>query len=291
MHDHLRLSLRDGLRDSARIESISHHRLRAESAHQIPLRLAPRHPSNLVSPLHELWHQHPLHHPSRRRDRSSERYSAHMSAILLTRMDLARPYTALSPTLEGDVLAVLVKTTRGLTGREVARLVRRGSQRGVLAALERLVNHGLVAREEAGPSFQYTLNREHLAAPAVEALAGMRAALWARLRSLVAAWSPAATHASVFGSAARAEGDTTSDIDILIVRPEGLDPEDPRWRTQIADLAEQVRLWTGNHAGISEVGAGDLSRLTQQQPALAENLRADAVTLLGPAVAELVEGQ
>jgi len=206
-------------------------------------------------------------------------------------MDLSRPYSALSPTLEGDVLAVLVKTTRGLTGRDVARLVRRGSQRGVLSALERLVDHGLVAREEAGPSFQFTLNRDHLAASAVEALAGMRAALWTRLRSAVDMWDPAATHVSVFGSAARAEGDTTSDIDILVVRPDGLDPEDPRWRTQIADLAEEVRLWTGNHAGIAEVGVGDLSRLTQQQPALAKNLRAEAVTLLGPTVSELMEGQ
>jgi hypothetical protein len=92
----------------------------------------------------------------------------------------------------------------------------------------------------------------------------------------------------VFGSAARAEGDTTSDIDLLVVRPDGLDPEDPRWRTQIADLAEQVRLLTGNHAGIAEVSAEDLLHMSQQQPALAENLRTDAVTLLGPAVSKLV---
>lgn len=189
------------------------------------------------------------------------------------------------------MVAVLVRTTRGLTGREVARLARRGSQRGVLSALERLVDHGLVAREEAGPSFLYTLNRDHLAVPAVEALAGMRATLWARLRTLVDAWDPAAMHVSVFGSAARAEGDTVSDIDILIVRPDAVDPEDPRWRAQVADLAEQVRLWTGNHAGIAEVAAGDLPRLAQQQPVLAENLRADSIALLGPPISELVDRQ
>lgn len=205
-------------------------------------------------------------------------------------MDLARPYGALSPTLEGDVLVVLARTTRGLTGREVARLARRGSQRGVLSALERLVEQGLVERAETGAGFQYTLNREHLAAPAVEALVGIRSAFWERLRGEVADWDPPATHVSVFGSAARGEGDAASDIDILVVRPEGLSSEDSRWRAQVAEIAERVRLWTGNHAGIAEIGESDLPGLARERPALADNLRADAVTITGPNVSELLEG-
>lgn len=203
-------------------------------------------------------------------------------------MDLARPYSALSPTLEGDALAVLAKTTRGLTGREVARLARRGSQRGVLSALERLVEQGLVARIETGSGFQYTLNRDHLAAPAVETLTGMRSALWERLKFAVADWDPPATHISVFGSAARGEGDVASDIDILVVRPDGLSSEDSSWQAQIAELAQRVRLWTGNHAGIAEIGESDLSGLAQERPALADNLRVDAVIITGPGVSELL---
>jgi hypothetical protein len=184
---------------------------------------------------------------------------------------------------------VLARTTRGLTGREVARLARRGSQRGVLSALERLVEQGLVERAETGAGFQYTLNREHLAAPAVEALVGIRSAFWERLRRAVADWDQPATHVSVFGSAARGEGDAASDIDILVVRPEGLSSEDSPWRAQVAEIAERVRLWTGNHAGIAEIGERDLPGLARERPALADNLRADAVTIAGLDISELLE--
>src|SRR6476469_5143846 len=100
-------------------------------------------------------------------------------------MDLARPYTALCPTLDSEVLNVLAGTTRPLTGREIARLARRPSHSGVLDALNRLAEHGLVDREEAGRAFLFTLNREHLAAPAVERLAQMRSALLQRLSDAV----------------------------------------------------------------------------------------------------------
>jgi predicted nucleotidyltransferase len=203
-------------------------------------------------------------------------------------MDLSRPYGAVSPTLEGDALAVLANTTRPLTGREVARLARRGSQRGVLSALERLVDHGIVVRAEAGRSFQYTLDRDHLAAPAVEILAGMRSALFDRLRDLLAGWEQVPIHGSVFGSAARGDGGLTSDIDLLVVRPGDLDAEDSLWRAQLADLANDVVRWTGNHAAIAEVPGNELRRLADERSTLVDNLRADAVLLYGPEISTLV---
>lgn len=211
-----------------------------------------------------------------------------MSAILLT-MDLARPYASVTPSLEGDVLAVLAKTTGGLSGREVARLAPRGSQRGTLSALERLVDQGLVTQEDAGASFRYTLNREHLAAPAVEALTSMRAMLWDRLRAALGAWDPPVAHASVFGSAARGDGDTAGDIDLLLVRADELDPEDSVWREQVAQLGDSVWRWTGNHTGIAELSIADLPALARERPELADNLRSDAITLAGPPVAALLE--
>lgn len=204
-------------------------------------------------------------------------------------MDIARPYSSVTPTLEGDVLAVLGRTTAGLSGREIARLASRGSQRGILDALERLLDQGVVTRAEVGPSFQYTLNRDHLAMPAIEALVDMRAALWERLRSAIADWDPVVVHASAFGSAARGDGDATADVDLLLVRPDGVDPEDPGWREQVSRLGDQVLRWTGNHAGIAELAISDLPALATEQPGLADNLRSDAITLAGPPIAELME--
>lgn len=59
---------------------------------------------------------------------------------------------------------------------------------------------------------------------------------------------------SVYGSTARGDGDESSDVDLFIVRPDGVDEESGRWREQIAELERAVRAWSGNSAAISELG-------------------------------------
>jgi predicted nucleotidyltransferase len=204
-------------------------------------------------------------------------------------MDLSKPYSALSPSLDAEVLVVLARTSRPLTGREVARLARRGSQRGVLLVLARLAEHGLVDRQEAGPALLFSLNREHLAAPAVGVIAGMRSALVGRLRERIDSWAIPPVHASMFGSAARGDGDTASDVDLFIVRPDGIAEDNPIWREQLEHLAVAVLRWTGNQAAAAEVAEEDLRRLREEQPPVVAELRSDAVVLAGREVRELLE--
>jgi predicted nucleotidyltransferase len=59
------------------------------------------------------------------------------------------------------------------------------------------------------------------------------------------AWPTQPIAAWLFGSAPRAEADTGSDIDILVVRPNQL-PDDETWQKQVDDLADQIRRWSGN---------------------------------------------
>lgn len=205
-------------------------------------------------------------------------------------MDLAHPYTAVCPTLDGGALSVLAGTTRPLTGREIARLMGRASHSGVLVALNRLAEHGLVDREEAGRALLFTLNREHLAAPAVDLLAHMRNELLDRLRGAVGSWKIAPVHVSLFGSAARGDGDTDSDIDLFVVRPQGVEREDPRWRDQLDLLAHQIQRWTGNPAGIAEIGTEEIARLRKEEPPILAELREDAITIAGTEVAALSGG-
>jgi predicted nucleotidyltransferase len=203
-------------------------------------------------------------------------------------MDVAHPHTVLGPTLDSGVLVVLAGTTRPLTGRELARLMGRRSHSGVLDALNRLVEHGLVEREEVGRAFLFTLNREHLAAPAVELLAQMHSELFARLSRTVDSWEIAPVHVSLFGSTARGDGDTSSDIDLFVVRPQGLDREDPRWREQLDLLARKVQCWTGNTAGIVEVGEEEIPRLRKEEPPILAELRTDAIVIAGAEAAALL---
>jgi predicted nucleotidyltransferase len=203
-------------------------------------------------------------------------------------MDLARPYAAVTPAIEGEVLTTLARTTRPLTGREVARLARRGTQPSVQRALNHLVDQGLVVGQEAGGrAVLYTLNREHLAYPAVEVLAGLRSELSRRLHQTVESWRIQPIHASVFGSAARGDGDTQSDIDVFLIRPAEVLEEDASWRDQVDELTASIRRWTGNHASISEVAEPDVARLRRQRPEIVSELEREAIVVAGPTTTEL----
>jgi DNA-binding transcriptional ArsR family regulator len=197
-------------------------------------------------------------------------------------MDLSDPTRAVTSTLDGPVLAVLARSGRPLTVGEVAADAVRGSEIGVRRSLARLTEQGIVIAMQMGRNQVHELNREHLAAPIAEALAGLRAELWSRLRSLVAGWDPAPLYACAFGSAARGDGGPDSDIDVFVVHPPftgetappgrmirtmaaaaphagtltAVTPEDEqRWDAQIDQLHDRVFRWTGNTVQVLDVSA------------------------------------
>lgn len=204
-------------------------------------------------------------------------------------MDISRPFTAVSAGVESDVLVSLAGSTAQRTGRELARLSGR-SVTGVQHTLDRLVDEGLVHRIKAGRSFLYSLNREHLLAPAVEVMAGARGELVLRLRNLIAGWASPPFHVSLFGSAARGDGNAASDIDVLVVRTQDIEAEDPRWRGQLDELADRVFSWTGNHAGIVELAEPDLPKLLRDRPPVIKEIAEQGIDLAGLPVREMVKG-
>ena len=189
---------------------------------------------------------------------------------------------------DGAVLALLAGTTRPLSGREVARLIE-GTHNTVRLALKRLSEQGIVTVQEAGSgaALLYRLNREHLAAGAVELLANLRERLFTCLRDSMREWAILPAHAYAFGSVARGDGDTSSDIDLFIVRPAGVGrrtstgaDNSPAWpmtcaagrATTPASRRCPRRTCDGWHAPATIVG--DLQR--------------DAVTLVGVPIRELL---
>lgn len=81
----------------------------------------------------------------------------------------------------------------------------------------------------------YRLNREHLAAAAIDELATLRSRLLAAMRDHLASWRPAPWAAWLFGSTARSDGSAESDLDVLIVRHNRVKDDHPIW----AELTER----------------------------------------------------
>lgn len=172
-------------------------------------------------------------------------------------MNLQRPFQVVGPTLDGDVLTLLARADRSLTGRAIEREIP-ASHGGVRRALQHLVAEGIVRRESAGRAFLYRLNREHLAAPWIEGLASLRLELIERLRQTISGWQLPPDASVLFGSAGRGEAGARSDIDLLVIRPAGVDADDPLWREQVGTLQSAAVSWTGNDVRVLEYGAGEL---------------------------------
>jgi predicted nucleotidyltransferase len=204
-------------------------------------------------------------------------------------MDVSRPYAAVCPTVDGDVLHVLAGTSLGLTGGQVTAMTGRSSHAGVLDSLHRLTAHGLVTRVQLNRGYLFTLNRKHLAADAVELLMSLRVKLFESIGRAIAQWEIAPLHVSVFGSTARGDGNIESDIDVLIVRPPQALREDDRWRSQVDALHKQIETWTGNRAAITDKSETELADLREQQRPIIAELLSEAIVLYGEDIATLLE--
>ncbi|HEY4408313.1 MAG TPA: nucleotidyltransferase domain-containing protein [Acidimicrobiia bacterium] len=197
-------------------------------------------------------------------------------------MELQHPFSVITPTVDGDVLAVLAGADAAFTGREVHRLIGRYSEAGVRNVLGRLVDQGVVLVERVGASYTYRLRRDHLAAAHIVALAGLRAELLSRVRARLAGWDPSPVYAALFGSAARGDMRTDSDIDLFVVRPDEIDPDDDRWVDQVDQLIRDMTRWTGNDTRPLELGDTETRRAIRRGEPVLQAVRAEGIHLAGP---------
>ena len=79
-------------------------------------------------------------------------------------MELNRPLTTVTPTLDGDVLNVLAQQETAFTTGQIRRVLGSYSEEGIRKVLARLTRQGVVHAERVGNAYSYQLNREHLAA-------------------------------------------------------------------------------------------------------------------------------
>jgi predicted nucleotidyltransferase len=237
-------------------------------------------------------------------------------------MNLSDPSMTIASTLDGPVLVVLANAGKPLTVSEVARNSVRGSEIGIRKSLGRLVTQGIVTAAEMGNSRLYSLNNDHVAAAIATRLAGLRTELWQRIAREVEGWSVRPLYACVFGSAARQDGDSTSDIDLLLVRPptlaefndakkrkpviEGIgiwakawtsrtlsDAQVKKWDASTDNLHGLVRRWTGNPLHVVSLSGVEWSEHRRKKSEIYQNIRKEEVRLydeLGPLIYKYLKG-
>lgn len=197
-------------------------------------------------------------------------------------MDVSHPMMDVVPSAHGPVLAVLAATTTPLTGRKIAELTEpRVSQPRVARILADLADTGLVDRIQAGSASLFTLNREHLAAGAVEALATVRSRLWQRIAEHAAGWVHPPEAIVVYGSAARGDGNSASDVDLLVVRPANVDEDDREWQQGVTALGFAVPRWTGNDCDILDCSPDQLRAMADAGERLLAEIRRDGRAVVG----------
>lgn len=174
--------------------------------------------------------------------------------------DFTQPYRVITPTLEGPILRALAEVTTPLTRSQIVALVEEASEAGVRKALARLVEQGIVIEHRLGKRYAYVANRAHLLWPSVEGLFSARHLLRERVEGVVARWALPPASVELFGSMARGGSDASSDIDLLIVRPDLNALDEETWDAQVADLRDQVVRWTGNACDIVVLGPGELEK-------------------------------
>jgi len=223
-------------------------------------------------------------------------------------MDFSDPSLTISPTLDGSILVALESAGKPLTVSEVASASTRGSEIGIRKAIGRLVHQGIVAATQIGNTRVYALNREHVAAHIATELAQLRSETWRRITGEIEGWNVRPLYASVFGSAARGDGDSESDIDLLIVRPstiaeitaaqknksvlDGLgmwveaftthvmtDAQMGKWESNVDSLHDLIPRWTGNPLQAITLTAVEWSEHRRTKSAIYKNVVKDEIRL------------
>ncbi len=196
--------------------------------------------------------------------------------------------TPLAPN-EARVLEALLRVESPVTGRAVARITGL-TQSTAQRALTRLRAAGLVVAEPSPPSLLYRANQDHLALPPLVTLLRLDDELRARMAEHVGDWRVAPASVVIYGSVARAEAGAGSDLDVLVVRPDAIEPDEATWQTQLAGLANRVHRWTGRRASVIDMSRREaIQGLTDREPFLVGADR-DGWMIAGKPLHELDQG-
>jgi predicted nucleotidyltransferase len=196
-------------------------------------------------------------------------------------MNLSEPLDGLTSGVAAAVLRVLARADAGFSGRQVHSLAGAGSTSSVHRALTGLVHIGVVSAEPYPPSIIYRANRAHVLWPVIELGLAARTRALNSIRTFFEQSTPEEwpLSAIVYGSVARRESDTDSDIDLFLVFPDGSDPD--AWADVTYRLAEHVERVTGNEAQVFSVDRSELTERIADGDPLVMNVLDEGILVYG----------
>ena len=171
-------------------------------------------------------------------------------------MDWENPLRSIAATVDADVLKVLAGAHEPVTGNQLAHLAGR-SYAQVYAVVRRMVDEGLVLSARYGRTNTFRLNRDHVLVQGILAVLAGPARLELEIKQLVQGWSLQPELVAMSGSAARRRTAANEDIDLVVVRSDQTNPDNPAWRSQIDALARRIEHICGNRVQIQEMDGSE----------------------------------
>lgn len=203
----------------------------------------------------------------------------------IPRVNLSSPLESLLKRTDAAVLTVLSRTDERLTGRQVARLANSSTPANVRLSLLRLADVGVVTVMPRSDAVLYSANREHLLWPAIQIALDAETRLIERIRAMTLRHGfTTFTTVVLYGSIARGDGDSDSDVDLLVVQAR----EGALREAYLDYLREDVRKWTGNRVQIFDASPAELRSLKESGDPLFANWMREGRLVVGDPLETLV---
>lgn len=171
-------------------------------------------------------------------------------------MNLSEPYDLALTRATAAVMRVLTGAEASFSIRQIARIAEITVPQAA-RVIEYESARGLVLVDIAGRSKMCRFNNEHIGANSIVELLTLRERMIQLMRSEISLWAIQPLHSSLFGSAARGSGDTESDLDVLLVRPE--EAPTAEWEQQKYLSATLLRRKIGNSISWFDISLSELS--------------------------------